>query len=325
MLRYVVRRLLFSIPVLLLSSILVFTVVHSTADPTALMRSNPRVSQEDIARVQAQLGLDRSGPEQYVSWLSHFVRGDWGTSLITGAPVGAEIRASLLNSALLGLAGILVALAIGVTIGVLAALRQYSTFDNIATGGAFLGLSIPNFWFALMLQIFLGLYLTQWLGLGEPLIYTAGMSSPGSTGFQLVDFLRHLIAPALVLSVQVVAIYSRYTRASMLEVLHSDYLRTARAKGLTERRVILRHALRNALVPLTTVLGIDLGMMAGGLIITEQIFQWPGMGRYFITAMNNGDYPQILPWLMVTVTFVIVFNLLADIAYAVLDPRVRHV
>jgi peptide/nickel transport system permease protein len=324
MLRYVIRRLIFSIPVLLLSSILVFTVVHATADPSALMRSNPRVSAEDIARVREQLGLDRSGPEQYVAWLSHFVRGDWGISLITGAPVGAEIRASLANSALLGATGILFSLLLGVAIGVVSAIRRYSAFDNVATGGAFLGLAIPNFWFALMLQIFFGLYLTRWFHLGQPILFTAGMTTPGTSGFHAVDLLRHLALPALVLSVQIVAIYSRYTRASMLEVLQADYLRTARAKGLRERRVIIRHALRNALIPLTTQVGIDVGAIAAGLIITEQIFQWPGMGKFFITAMSNGDYPQILPWLMVTVTFVIVFNLLADIAYALLDPRIRY-
>jgi peptide/nickel transport system permease protein len=324
MLGYSVRRLLFSIPVLLLSSILVFAVVHATADPTALMRSNPRVSQADIARVRQQLGLDRSGPAQYFAWLSHFVRGDWGTSLITGAPVGADIRQALVNSAILGGAGIIMSLVIGVAIGVVSALRQYSIFDSLATGAAFLGLSIPNFWFALMLQILFGLYLTRWFHLSEPILYTAGMRTPGTSGLHLLDFLRHLAAPALVLAVQLVAVYSRYTRASMLEVLHADYLRTARAKGLGERRVILHHALRNALIPLTTQLGIDVGAMAAGLIITEQIFQWPGMGKFFITAMTNGDYPQILPWLMITVTFVIVFNLAADIAYAVLDPRIRY-
>ncbi len=324
MLHYVLRRLIFSIPVLLLSSILVFTVVHATADPTALMRSNPRVTQADVARVRQQLGLDRSGPAQYIGWLTHFVRGDWGESLITGAPVGHDIRRALVNSAILGAAGILLSLLIGVAIGVVSALRQYSTFDNLSTGAAFLGLSIPNFWFALMLQIFFGLYLTRWLHLGTPLVYTAGMTSPGTTGFHPLDFVRHLAAPALVLAVQIVAIYSRYTRASMLEVLHSDFLRTARAKGVGERRVILRHALRNALIPLTTQVGIDVGAIAAGLIITEQIFQWPGMGKFFITAMTNGDYPQILPWLMVTVTFVIVFNLLADLAYAALDPRIRY-
>jgi peptide/nickel transport system permease protein len=324
MLRYAIRRLLFSIPVLLVSSVLVFAVVHATADPTALMRSNPRVTQADIARVRQQLGLDRSGPAQYVGWLSHFVRGDWGSSLITGSPVGDDIRQALVASAILGVAGIFFSVLIGVAIGVISALKQYSVFDSLTTGGAFVGLSIPNFWFALMLQILFGLYLTRWLHLSEPILFTAGMRTPGTTGFSAFDLLRHIVAPALVLSVQLVAVYSRYTRASMLDVLHADYLRTARAKGLPERRVIVRHALRNALIPLTTQLGLDVGAMAAGLIITEQIFQWPGMGKFFITAMTNGDYPQILPWLMITVTFVILFNLAADIAYAVLDPRIRY-
>jgi len=150
------------------------------------------------------------------------------------------------------------------------------------------------------------------------------MSDPNLTHFDLLDRIRHLALPATVLAVQIIAIYSRLMRSSMLEVMHADYIRTARAKGLTERRVIFRHGVRNALVPLTTQLGIDLGAIAGGLIITETIFQWPGMGAYFIAAMQNGDYPQILPWMMVVVTSVITFNLLVDVAYALLDPRVRY-
>jgi peptide/nickel transport system permease protein len=186
------------------------------------------------------------------------------------------------------------------------------------------GLSIPNAWFALMLQVFFGLYLTRWLHLGTPLLYTAGMSRPGAIGFNLLDRLRHLALPVIVLAVQEIAIYSRYMRASMLEVMQSDYLRTARAKGLSERRVVVRHAVRNALIPLTTVAALSIGSVAGGLIITETIFQWPGMGRFFIQAMTNGDYPQVLPWVMITVSMVILFNLVADVMYAVLDPRIRY-
>ena len=152
----------------------------------------------------------------------------------------------------------------------------------------------------------------------------AGINTPGTFGFHLIDRIRHLILPSLVLAVQILAVYSRYMRASMLEVLHSDFLRTARAKGLRERRVIFRHAMRNALIPITTQLAIDIGLIASGLIITEGVFQYPGMGYFFIQAMNNADYPQILPWLMVTVTAVIIFNLVADVMYAVLDPRIRY-
>jgi peptide/nickel transport system permease protein len=324
MFRYIIRRLIFSIPVLLISSILVFVAVRATSNPVASLALNPRVSQADRIRLAHQLGLDKSGWQQYTAWLSHFVKGDWGKSLITNRSVSKDIREALVNSAVLGFVGVLFSLIVGVAIGVYSALKQYSAFDTIATGGAFFGLSIPNFWFALILQIFFGLYLTKWFHLSTPIFYTAGMTQPGTTGFHVIDRLRHLALPALVLSVQIIAIYSRYMRASMLEVMHSDYLRTARAKGLRERRVIVRHAMRNALIPLTTQVAIDVGAIAGGLIITEQIFQWPGMGRFFITAIGQGDYPQVLPWLMVTVAFVILFNLVADILYAVLDPRIRY-
>jgi peptide/nickel transport system permease protein len=164
----------------------------------------------------------------------------------------------------------------------------------------------------------------HWLHLSGAVFPIAGMSTPGQEGFDLVDRLKHLALPALVLAVQIIAIYSRLMRASMLETLNADYMRTARAKGLRERRVLGRHGVRNALIPITTQLGIDIGAIAGGLIITEYVFQWPGMGRYFINAMNFGDYPQILAWTMIVVTSVIVFNLLVDIAYAVLDPRIRY-
>jgi peptide/nickel transport system permease protein len=325
MFRYVVRRLLFSIPVLIVSSVLVFTVVRANGDFTSSLRANPRARAEDVQRVRAALGLDKSGPQQYLGWLSHFVRGDWGKSLLTNQPVSKDIQKALWNTMVLGIVATVFSLLVGVGIGVYSALRQYSLFDHVSTGAAFLGLSMPNFWFALMLQLFFGFYLSKWLNLrGDPLLYTTGMFKAGTTGFHLMDRIRHIALPALVLAVQVVAIYSRYMRSSMLEVMHSDYLRTARAKGLRERRVIVRHAMRNALIPLTTQVALDLGLLAGGLIITEQIFQWPGMGKFFINAMTNGDYPQVLPWLMLVVAFVIVFNLIADIMYAILDPRIRY-
>ena len=204
------------------------------------------------------------------------------------------------------------------------ALHQYSRMDNLLTTTAFIGISMPNFWFALLLQLFFGVYLVKWLGLSEPFFAVAGMTTPGSTGFDLMDRARHLVLPVMVVAVQIIAVYSRYMRASMLEVLHSDYLRTARAKGLRERRVMVRHAMRNALIPITTQLALDVGTIAAGLIITEQIFAWPGMGPLFLSGIDNGDFPLVLAWVMVTVFSVIIFNLLADIMYAVLDPRIRY-
>jgi ABC-type dipeptide/oligopeptide/nickel transport system permease component len=324
MFRFTVRRLLWSIPVLLGASIVVFLVVRATVDPLAGAALNPRVRAEDIARLRHAYGLDRPVAVQYWLWLTHFVRGDWGRSLLSNRPVYPDLRSALANTLVLGLVASAISLVVGVGIGLYSALRQYSLFDNIATGGAFLGLSMPTFWFALMLQIFFGIYLTNWLRLSEPIFFTAGLASPGSTGFDLVDRARHLVLPVMVLAVQEVAVYSRYMRASMLEVKDADYVRTARAKGMRERRVVAKHAVRNALIPVTTFAGISLGALAGGLIITEAIFQYPGMGNLFVKAMQRGDYLVVLPWLMVAVTFVIVLNLVADIAYAVLDPRVRY-
>jgi peptide/nickel transport system permease protein len=322
--RYIIRRLLFAIPVLLIASFLVFLVVRATVDPVRSLSINPRVSAADIARLREQLGLNDSLPTQYWKWLRDFVSFNWGSSVLTGRAVFPDIKDALANSLILGLTATVFSLLVGVSIGVYSAIRQYSWFDNFSTGAAFVGLSIPNFWFALMLQIFFGIYITRWFHLSSPIFYTAGLYSPGQLGFNLVDRMRHLVLPMLVLAVQIIAVYSRYMRASMLEVLHSDYLRTARAKGLRERRVIFRHAMRNALIPITTQVALDVGAIAGGLIITEAIFEYPGMGRFFVDAMANGDYLQVLPWIMVTVTFVIVFNLIADIMYAILDPRIRY-
>jgi peptide/nickel transport system permease protein len=324
MFRYIIRRVLISIPVVLLASILVFVVIRTTIDPLGACSLNPRQTAEGCARLKHEMGLDRSLFVQYTTWFGHFARGDWGTSLLSDRPVFPDIRTALANSLLLGLVATILSLLIGVSIGIYSALRQYSWFDQLSTGGAFVGLSIPNFWFALLLQIFFGVELTKWFHLHSPALPIAGLYTPGHEGFDLVDRLRHLVLPMMVLGVQIIAVYSRYMRASMLEVLHSDYLRTARAKGIRERRVVVRHAMRNALIPLTTQLALDISAIFGGLIITEQIFEYPGMGRFFISAFGRGDFQQVLPWVMITVFAIIAFNLIADIMYAVLDPRIRY-
>jgi peptide/nickel transport system permease protein len=324
MFRFVIRRVLFSIPVLIVASVIVFIVVKAAANPTAALTQNPRIRPEDVTRIRHTLGLDKSGWEQYTTWLSHFVRGDFGESLIARRPVWPDIRAALVNSMVLGLAGIIGSLIIGAGIGILSALRQYSAFDQAATGAAFFGLSMPNFWLALMLQLFFGLYLTRWLGTGTPIFYTQGLSDPTLTHFDLLDRIRHLVLPATVLAVQIIAVYSRLMRASMLEVMHADFIRTARAKGIRERQVIAKHGVRNAMVPVLTQFGLDIGAIAGGLIVTEAVFNYPGMGQFFVDAIREGDYPQVLPWMMIVVGSVILFNLLVDIAYAALDPRIRY-
>lgn len=324
MFRYIARRLIFAIPVLLIASISVFYVVRATTSPLGALAGNTRITPEDIERYKKDLGLDKSGFQQYTTWLTHFAKGNWGSSLVNHRPVWPDIRSALFNTLVLGVTATIFSLLIGITIGVISAVRQYSVFDYVATGGAFFGLSMPPFWFGLILQIFFGLYFVSWFHASGPLLPTAGMSAPGTITFDLWDRIRHLILPTLTLSVQIIAVYSRYLRSSMLEVMGSDYLRTARAKGLPERTVVIKHGMRNALIPLTTQVAIDVGALAGGLVVTESIFQWPGMGTLFLQAIRLGDYAVVLPWLMLVVAAVIILNLVADIAYGVLDPRIRY-
>lgn len=322
MLGYAVRRLLASIPMLFVLSIVSFAATRAISSPEAGIRSNPRVSAEDIQRYRDQLGLDDSAAVQYLRWLGNVLRGDLGTSLVSNREVAPQLADALWNTMVLGVTAVAISFLIGVTIGVVAAVRRGSAFDHVSTGAAFFGLSMPNFWFAIMLQLVFGVYLVDWLGLDGPIFYTAGTRSPG-VDFDLLDRIRHLVLPATVLAVQLVAVYSRYMRASLIEVLRADYVRTARAFGVRESRVVRHHAVRNALVPVTTQLAGDIGAVFGGLVVTETVFQWPGMGPLFLDAIQSGDYQVILPWLMVTSLAVVVFNLLADLAYGVLDPRVR--
>jgi peptide/nickel transport system permease protein len=317
-LRYAARRLLWSIPIILIASVLVFVAVKNTTDPGALR--SPGIRAEDQQRLEAQLGLDKSGFEQYTTWLGNFVTGDFGDSLKTRQPVWPDLKTAIWNTVQLGIFAFAISVTLGVTIGTISAVRQYSWFDSASTGVSFVGLSIPPFFFGLILQIVFVLRFQAWFG--DTPFFTSRMNSPGVDGWGW-DRLMHMILPALTVAVQSVAIYSRYMRSSMLEVLNSDYLRTARAKGVSERRVIIRHAMRNALIPLTTFAALDVGAILGGLIITERIFEWPGMGNYFLDAFSDGDYVKILFWIMLVVLAVIVFNLVADLLYGVLDPRIR--
>jgi peptide/nickel transport system permease protein len=264
-----------------------------------------------------------STPEQYVRWLGHFLSGNWGRSIKGSRPVWPVLKDALANSIVLGLFATTIGVTVGLGIGILSALRQYSKFDTIATTGAFVGISVPPFVSAILLQTFVAVFLKNWLHLDKPLLPTSGVYPPGHQGFDIVLRLKYMILPAFVVAIQIIAQYSRYMRSSLLEVVNSDYMRTARAKGISERRVIVKHALRNALIPVVTVAAIDIGAIVGGLIITEKIFEYPGMGTYLITALNNGDFPQLMPWLVIIVISTILFNLFADIAYAWLDPRIR--
>ena len=319
MLTFVARRLLYAIPVVLLASMLVFVFVRSTTNPLSHLAQVQDT--EVIARERARLGLDRPLPVQYASWLGDMARFDWGESYSSGRSVSTEIRTRLWNTIQLIIWGILFSAIIAILIGVYSAVRQYSALDYTFTGLSFVGLSMPAFWFALMAIEFLVFQPRRIFDLSEPILFSVGMRS--ATGGGPLDYARHLALPVMTLSVQLVAGWSRYQRSSMLDVMSADYIRTARAKGVPRRRVIFRHGLRNALIPLTTVMALDIGALFGGLIVTENIFGWPGMGQLFVNSLLTGDTAILLPWLMVTATFIILFNLLADVLYGVLDPRIR--
>jgi peptide/nickel transport system permease protein len=315
---------MWAIPVLLIVTFLTFWAVKSATDPVAsYTRINTRATPEMIEEYKVKHGLVGSTPEQYVRWLKNFVTLEWGNSIKGNRPVWPDLRAAMVTSLILGLTASFVGITIGLGIGILSALRQYSKFDTAATGAAFVGISIPPFVSAVLLQVFFAIMITEWLDLDKLFLPVAGVYPPGHVGFDLGLRIQHMILPVTVIAIQIIAVYSRYMRASLLDVKEADYMRTARAKGISERKVITHHALRNAMIPVVTVAAIDIGAIIGGLIITERIFELHGTGDYLLTALGNGDFPQIMPLMFIIVSSVIVFNLIADVAYAWLDPRIR--
>jgi peptide/nickel transport system permease protein len=250
------------------------------------------------------------------------VTDQFGTTLLTNKPILPDLWRVMQNTLQLVIVAQLLAISVGVGIGILSALRQYSAFDYSATTFSFLGLATPVFWLGLMLQV-LVVYLIDWTG--HQIFPIANLSdvNPGEGIDFALDRAHHLVMPVIVLMVAGTATYSRYMRASMLEVINSDYVRTARAKGLNERRVTMRHAFRNALIPVVTLAALDFGTLLGGAIVTETVFSLDGMGLYFINALGTADPYPVMAWLMITATMIIVLNLIADIAYGLLDPRVR--
>ena len=323
MLTFVIRRLLYSIVVLLAASFIIFTFVSVSGDPVAFLKMQPTASEITIQRIEERKHLNDPIPVQYVYWLKDMFTNQFGTTTIGDRPILPDITRVMGHTLQLVIAAELLAILFAVGIGVYSALRQYSVFDYSATTFSFVGLATPVFWLALMLQV-LFVYIYQWTGVR--IFYVANLSGidPGSGLHFVLDRAQHLALPVLVLMVASIASYSRYMRASMLEVVNSDYVRTARAKGLSERNVTMRHAFRNALIPLVTIVALNFGGLLGGAVVTETVFGLDGMGLYFINALNNGDPYPVMAWLMITATLVIVFNLVADIAYGYLDPRVRY-
>lgn len=320
MLKYVLRRVLYSIPVLIVASMLIFVLVREFGTDPARARCAMSRDKECIPRVEKELGLDRPLPVQYVDYMSDFVQGRWGDSQRTGQAVDDSIRRALWDTSQLAFWAVLLSGGIAVTIGVYSASKPYSPGDYAFTGLAFAGLALPTFWLGLLMIQYFTYELQQWTGATDVIF----RSIPFAEGPQnATQYFQELALPVFVLSVQLIAGWSRYQRSSMLEELNSDYIRTARAKGLPRRRVIWKHGLRNSLSALVTVVAIDIGALFGGLIITERVFSRPGMGTLLLSALQNGDTNILLPWMLVTGMFIIVFNLIADVMYGVLDPRVR--
>jgi peptide/nickel transport system permease protein len=314
MLRYLMSRLWQSLILLLIVSMIGFAVLNlAPGGPLSQFALTPGMSQADLDRIAAQMGLDRPLPIQYLDWLGHLLRGDWGRSYRDSRPVLDVIWGHLLATLLLMGVSTAISIAVGTWVGVMGALRRYSAFDYAATVGAMVALSIPTFWFGLVAIYIFSLKL-GWLPAGN--MYTIGNGS-------VADYAIHLIMPSIVLALVNVAVWSRYMRSATLDVINQDFVRTARAKGLKPRRVLTRHVLRNALLPMITLLGLQLPTILGGALVTETVFTWPGMGRLFLDSLGYNDYPVVMGLLMLSAILVLIGNLLADLTVAFVDPRIR--
>ncbi len=306
--------------------------------PMAAFEENPNLTPEDLARLEEQLGLNKPFHERYIQWLGKILTGDWGFSQATRRPVLTEIGDRLPNTLELMFIAFIATLLVALPIGTISALKQYSLFDHVATLFAFVGQAIPIFWFGLILIIIFNVWLKNpvspstgfsWSHLWscvdcKPLMPGGGMAPYGVDNPSILQRIQHLVLPVTMLALFGAGSYTRYMRGQMLEVIHLDYIRTARSKGLKESAVVLRHAFKNALAPVVTIIALDLPSLFGGALFTETIFSWPGMGRLFFRSAERVDFPLLMGIVMINSALIVFFNLLADIAYSFLDPRVRY-
>ncbi len=345
MLNYIIRRLLQAVPMLFLLSLILFLLINIVpGGPLAGYGRTRRINADKVEQLKRQFGLDKPLPVQYVVWLAGndwmridadgdgvaesygerkgVLRGDFGFSFRSRKPVMDEIRERLGNTIyLMGITLIVVAL-IAIPVGVISAIKQYSWFDLTATTLSFMGQAIPEFWLGLVLLLVFYVRIDNPFT-GDSLLPPGGMYTLGED-FSVIDWAKHLILPVTMGMVGWVAWYSRFLRSSMLETIHQDYVRTARAKGQKERTVMIKHALKNALIPLVTLFALDFPYIFTGSIYVELIFSWPGMGRLFYDAAVHRDYPILMGILIISACLIIFCNLAADLAYAYLDPRVRY-
>jgi peptide/nickel transport system permease protein len=312
---FLLQRLLQAIPLLLLISVLVFALIQAApGGPLSIYLENPNVRPADIERLRRSLGLDQPLPVQYLNWLKGFAVGDWGFSFTDGRPVATRLAERLPATLELIGASLVIALLAALPAGVLAAVRRRSFFDRLVSALTIAGISLPAFWFGLLLQ----LVFAVWLGW----LPSSGRSSILSSG--IGDRLSHLVLPATVLAILHAAAWTRYLRSGVREVIAQQFILAARGRGIPERIIRYRHALRNALLPFLTVVLLDAAIMVSGAVVTESVFAWPGLGGLFTEALARRDYTVLMAFLMISSTAVIVLNLLADLSYHLLDPRVRR-
>lgn len=310
---FLLRRLAQSIVLMFIVSLVGFAILHlAPGGPMSQFAAGGDMTQADLDRVAEQLGLNRPLPIQYVEWLGNLMQGDWGRSYRDQQPVLSLIGSHIGATFELMFASTLLAIFIGGWVGILGAIWRYSLFDSAATILAMIALSIPTFWFGLVVIWFFSIELA-WLPAGNRM-------TPGDGS--ALDRLHHLIGPCIVLALVSTAIWSRYMRSSMLDVITQDYIRTARSKGISEWRILTRHAVRNALLPMITLMGLQLPNLLSGALVTETVFSWPGMGRLFLDSINYRDYPTVMGILMFTALLVLIGNLIADILYGIADPRI---
>jgi peptide/nickel transport system permease protein len=322
---YLIRRTLAGILTLLVASFLLFLLVAVSGNPLATLLANPHISPATIAAARQELGLNQPLLLRYWTWLIHMLQGNFGTST-TGQPVGSELGSALLVTLQMVVPATILSAVIAVVIGVVSAVKQYSVTDHTMTALAYLFYSAPVFVIAILLKDFLAIDFNK--AVGHTVLYTIGQNTPGTTGAWQIftNALGHTVLPVLTLTLVTYASWSRYQRATMLDVLNADYVRFARAKGLSSRRVLYVHALRNALIPVVTVMALDTSTILGGAILVEIAFGWNGMGSLLLTGLSGPVSPDtsvVQAWLMVVATAVIAFNIFADLLYAVLDPRIR--
>ncbi len=329
---YISRRLFHLLLIMVGVSVLVFLMLRMIPGDPARLLLGEYASPEELARLRTQLGLDQSYLTQYAIYLKNLLQGDFGKSVRTGAPIVNEIGVRLLATMELSMAAMLIATILGIAAGVVSSVKQYSIFDYGSMFLALIGVSMPIFWLGLMLIYLLSVKFPVLPMMGR---ITMGLEAPPVTGLVVVDTLiagqlgafwdslRHLTLPSFTLATIPMAIVARITRSSMLEVLNKDYVRTARAKGLDEIIVILRHALRNAFLPVVTVLGLNLGLLLGGAVLTETIFSWPGLGRYVVDSLMARDYAAVQSCILIFAVVMALINLVVDLVYVILDPRIR--